>query len=151
MSGEATFNASGFLILPAGTSYSAWIAGSPAVGAQNRFGDDADGDQLPNGVEAFFGTDPGAWNAGLAEVATNGAVTTFTHPQAATQINDASASYQWSLDLKNWYAGDGVSGPPGGPTVNIPPVTPVAGTATVTATASAPVGKLFVRVLVINN
>ena len=154
--GTATFTpASGFLILPAGTSYSGWIAGFPAVGTQNRFGDDADNDQLPNGVEAFFGTDPGAWNAGLAEVATNGAVTTFTHPQAATQLNDASASYQWSLDLENWYAGDGVSGPPGGPTVNIPPVTPVAGTATVTATvtatASAPVAKLFVRVLVTNN
>ena len=107
---------------------------------------DADGDGLDNGVEAFFGTHPGIPNAGIIGLLTDGTTTTFSHPQAEPALDDVTATYQWSPDLVNWYSGDGVDGPGGGLTVGIPPVTPVGGIANVTATASQPVARLFVRV-----
>jgi hypothetical protein len=148
-SGTDAFDSeSDFLILPAGTSYAMWIEDYPGVGALNGFSDDPDGDQLSNDIEAFFGTDPSQWNAGISEIATDGTTTTFTHPQADTALNDISGAYQWSLDLENWYAGDGIEGPVSGPTVAIPTVAPVAGTADVTATASESLPQLFLRILV---
>jgi len=144
--GTATVNpATDFLILPETQSYSTWIAGFP-VGAASGFEVDADGDGLNNGLEAFMGTNPSVSTSGaLTSLSTNGTVFTFTHPQANPALSDVTGSYEWSPDLTNWYAGNGVAGPVGGATVNIPSVVPVNGIATVTATASQPLQKIFVR------
>jgi hypothetical protein len=131
-----------------GNTFATWIDGFDLDPADRDPGDDPDGDRLDNLVEGFLGTNPGRANPGLGSVATNGNVTTFTHPQADPPLGDVSGFYEWSLDLVTWYAGDGVAGPPGGPTVAIPPVSPVAGTASATATASEPVGRLFIRLAV---
>lgn len=150
--GTATFNpATGFLILPTTQSFASWIAGYP-VGTLNGFNDDADHDGISNGVEAFLGTDPSKPGSGaITQISTNRTATTFTHPQAQTPLSDVTGSYQWSLDLGTWYAGNGVAGPSGGPTVSIPTVSPVGGTATVTATSSVPLQRLFIRVTAVKN
>jgi hypothetical protein len=44
------------------------------------FGDDPDRDRLASGLEAFSGTHPGQFVAGLVKLATDGAITTHTHP-----------------------------------------------------------------------
>jgi hypothetical protein len=144
--GTAAVNpATDFLILPDTQNYSGWIAGFP-VGGATGFEVDADGDGLNNGLEAFMGTNPSTPAHGaLTLVSTNGTVTTFTHPQASTALSDVTGSYEWSPDLSNWYAGNGIAGPGGGATVNIPTVTPVNGIATVTATASQPMARIFIR------
>jgi hypothetical protein len=146
-SGSTPFNpASGFLILPKSQNFTSWIGGFP-VGGLTGFNDDADKDGLANGLEAFLGSNPSkSNNSGIAKVSTNGTVTTFTHPMASPPLSDVTGSYEWSTDLVTWYAGDGVAGPSGGPTVRIPSVSPVAGIATVTATASKPMGKIFIRI-----
>lgn len=142
--GTAAFDpATGFLILPESQSYAEWISGFP-VGALSGFDDDADGDGLKNGVEGFLGTNPSTPNgSGFAQVSSNGTITTFTHPKASPPLTDVTGAYEWSLDLATWYAGDGLAGPAGGPTVNIPST----GGATVTSTSSAPLGKLFIRLV----
>lgn len=143
--GTLPFNpATGFLILPETQSYAAWIGGFQ-VGTMNGFNDDPDGDRLSNGVEAFFGTNPGTPGPGITQVSKSGNVTTFTHPLASPALGDVTGSYQWSPDLKTWYAGNGVDGPAGGPAVSIPLVSPAAGVATVVATSSSPLNTLFIR------
>lgn len=145
-SGTAAFNpATDFAILPSGTSFSGWIAGFGLAPGDQGFDLDPDDDGIPSGVEAFFGTNPNSPSAGISNVVTNGTITTFTHPQADPQLDDVTAGYEWSVNLVDWYEGDNVDGPGGGLTVDIPVVTPVAGTANVTATASQPVSRLFVR------
>jgi hypothetical protein len=146
--GTATFNPdTDFRILPVTQSYVSWIGGFP-VGAKTGFLEDADGDGLKNGVEAFMGTNPSVANgSGIIQTSTNGTMTTFTHPQSTAPLGDVTGSYEWSLDLNAWYAGNGASGPVGGPTVNISPVSAVGGTATVTATSSTPLARLFIRLV----
>lgn len=131
-----------------GSTFAAWIGGFGLDPADQDPGDEPDADRLSNLVGGFLGTNPGTANAGLANVSTNGTVTTFTHPQADPPLSDISGSYQRSRDLETWYAGDGAVGPPGGPTVAIPAVTPLGGTARVTASASGPARRLFIRLSV---
>ena len=60
--------------------------------------------------------------------------------------------YEWSPDLAAWYAGDGVEGPAGGPTVTIAATTVgTTTTTTATATASEALDRLFLRVGVMQN
>ena len=106
--------------------------------------------QLPNGIEAWFGTDPGTFSQGITEVATNGNVTTFSHPQNPNPPGDLVGTYEWSPNLIDWYAGDGVAGPPGGPTLVIVPNTSGAAT-TVSATASEATESIFLRAVVVEN
>ena len=130
-----------------GNDFSAWIAGFP-VGGLTGFNDDFDLDGLANGIENFFGTNPGVANTGLTEFSSDGTSFTFQHPQNATPASDVTGSYHWSPDLENWHnSGDMV----GGTVVTITPGLndPVAGTTTVTAAASGTIPtRLFVRVKV---
>lgn len=128
-----------------------WIANYPGVETLTGFGDDADGDGIDNGLESIFGTDPGASNQGVVQVAKSGSTVTFQHPQNATPPSDVSAAYVWSTDLATLF-GDGASS--GGTTVSFSasPDTPVAGTTTVTATITGTVpAKLFVALKATQN
>jgi arylsulfatase A-like enzyme len=127
-------------------NYNSWI-GDPALGiapANRGFALDPDGDGLTNGVESWFGTDPRTFTPGLANLGTNGLTTTFTHPRNENPPSDVTGSYEWSPNLVDWYAGNGIEGPGGGPMVNISAVT-TGTTTTVTATSSAAIQRLFLR------
>jgi hypothetical protein len=127
-------------------SFDAYIS-DPAFGldpAEQGFGQDPDGDNLANGLEAWFGTHPGEFNPGLAGLTTDGATTTFTHPQNENRPSDVIGFYEWSPNLVDWYAGDGVDGPVGGPRVTFMAQTAGAVT-TVTATTAGSAPHLFFR------
>ena len=123
-------------------TYNDWIDGFGLDPSDKDFGDDPDGDRLTNGLEAWFGTHPGQFNPGLADLASDG-TTTFSHPQNVTPPSDVTGFYEWSPDLSNWF-GSG-SGPVAGSTVTLTPVTNGA-TTTVTATASEALSRMFLRV-----
>ncbi len=130
--------------------FQSWIS-NPALGldpAEQDFHLDPDNDGLPNGIEAWFGTHPGEWNAGFTNLSTTGNATIFSHPANTTPISDVSGSYQWSPNMADWY--DSGSGPVGGPVVTIIPVTEGAST-TVTATSIEAVPRLFLRAVVTRN
>lgn len=123
---------------------------NPAFGidaGDQDFNDDPDGDLLANGLEAWFGTHPDKYSSGIANVVRNGNTITFTHPFNISPPSDVSGSYEWSLNLVDWYAGDGVSGPSGGPTVTMTHATSGA-TTTVTTTLSQAEAKIFLRAVV---
>jgi hypothetical protein len=127
-------------------NFSSWIS-DPAFGlavADQDFGDDSDGDNLSNGLEAWFGTHPGQFNSGLSNISTSGNITTFTHPQNAILPDDLTGYYEWSPNLLDWYAGDGVEGPGGGLTVTIDSNS-IDGTTTVTATVTGAADRIFLR------
>jgi predicted enzyme related to lactoylglutathione lyase len=143
---SATWTVSNLVVTPSVNTFSNWIA-NPAFGiapADRDLLDDPDNDNLPNGVEAWLGSHPGQFSAGLSGISNNETTTTFTHPRNANLPDDLTGYYEWSPNLVNWYDGDGIDGPVGGPTVNITSAT-LAGTTTVTATASTTVGRLFLR------
>jgi uncharacterized sulfatase len=137
---------------PIPNDYSSWI-GDPALDiapANRGFDLDPDGDGLSNGVESWFGTDPRSFNQGLVEIATNGLTTTFRHSRNPQAPGDLTGTYEWSANMVDWYAGNGIAGPPGGPTVNI--VASPAGTSTnVTATTSSALPRLFLHARVTQN
>jgi hypothetical protein len=82
-------DAAAFAVVPAGggNNYADWIANYPGVGGQTGINDDPDGDGVGNGVENFFGTDPGAFSPGLI----------------AGTANDLTAAYRWSTDLTTFH------------------------------------------------
>jgi hypothetical protein len=127
-----------------GNDFANWIGNYTLT--DTSFGGDDDGDNLGNGIEAFFGTDPSVSNAGLTQVSNSGEVTTFTHPYAEPQLSDVTGSYEWSLDLVTWYPDTTTT--VGDTTVTIAASAPASGTVTVTAdtagSAVTPV-KFFVR------
>lgn len=132
--------------IPAKT-FLAYIS-DPAFGLDpedHGFDADPDGDHIPNGLEAWFGTHPGEPDTGLSGITTDGTTSTFTHPQNGTPVGNLSGFYEWSGNLIDWYAGDGVDGAPLGPTVTISSQT-LNGTTTVTATASGKIVTIFFRV-----
>ena len=129
-------------------TYRDWIADFGLDESARDFNDDPDNDQLANGLEAWFGTHPGEFSGGFILLAADGQVATFSHPRNENPPGDLSGSYQWSPNLIDWYAGDGVDGPPGGPVLMIDADT-AGSTTTVTATSSAPLGRNFVRAAVV--
>jgi hypothetical protein len=68
-----------------GDTFADWIS-NPAFGIaleDRGLDDDPDGDGVPNGVENFFGTNPGEFSQGLIAISASGNSFTFTHPQSA--------------------------------------------------------------------
>ncbi len=128
-----------------GITFEDWIADFDLAPGQQGFGDDPDGDGIPNGIEAWFGTHPGEFSTGLSALAADGLTTTFTHPQNPDPPLGITGSYQWSPDLVNWYPHGG--GPLDGPTVSFLAETEENLT-TVTATASEDMPRVFFRVVV---
>jgi hypothetical protein len=132
-----------------GNTFANWIS-NPAFGlavADQDLGDDPDGDGTDNGVENFFGTNPGTFTQGLLVGIKSGNTFTFTHPQNATQASDLTASYRWSKDLASFLASGATDG--AGTTVAFTTQanTPSPGITTVTATVTGTAtNKLFVRV-----
>lgn len=131
-------------------TFAAWIA-NPAFGlapADRDLFDDPDGDGIDNGGENFFGTHPGTFSQGLAAGIKNGSTFTFNHPENPNPAADLTPTYRWSADLATFHT-DGVTS--GGTTVRFTtrPDQPVAGTTTVTATATGTVpDRLFIEVMV---
>ena len=141
-----TWTINNLMITPPANTFSTWID-NPSFGiapADRGLLADPDKDNLSNGIEAWFGTHPGEFSAGLQIISSIGNTTTFSHPVNANPPQDLTGSYEWSADLVNWYDGDGTDGPIGGPSVNITAST-LAGTTTVIATSSTPVGRIFFR------
>jgi arylsulfatase A-like enzyme len=132
--------------------YNSWI-GDPALGispSSRALNLDPDGDGLVNGIEAWFGSHPGQLSQGITEIATSGNVTTFRHPRHPNPPADLVGAYEWSPNLTDWYAGNGSAGPVGGATVTISAQAD-GRFATVIATASAPVDRMFLRARVTQN
>ena len=133
------------LQLTAISGYANWIAGFDLDPEIQDFTDDPDGDNLPNGLEALFGSNSGVPNWGTVIPSVEGNVISFSHPVNATLPSNISSSYEWSLNLDDWYVGDGLDSPVGGPTISLDPE--ITGTiATVTATPSQILDGIFFRV-----
>ncbi|GAA5480112.1 sulfatase-like hydrolase/transferase [Haloferula helveola] len=127
-------------------TFATWIGdpGFGLAGGDQGFDLDPDGDNLANGLESWFGTHPGEFNPGLASVEVTAGNLSFTHPISPNPPTDLVGYYEWSPNLTDWYAGDGIDGPGGGLTVTISSVIDNS-TATVTAAPSQPVPSIFVR------
>lgn len=123
-----------------------WIA-EYELGGETGLDDDPDGDRLPNGVEAWFGSNPGEFSPGLANLTRVSSDFTFSHPVSSMMPDDLEGFYEWSLNLVDWYASDGVDGPVTGETVSSSTQLD-AGTATVTLSPSGSLSQLFVRAAV---
>lgn len=117
------------------------------LGDASELADDPDADRLPNGLEAWFGSNPGEFSSGIASFALAGNDTTFTHPVSPVMPDDIEGFYEWSMNLVDWYACDGIDGPPTGETASASSQVD-AGVATVTISPSASVSQLFVRAAV---
>ncbi len=137
---------------PVGT-FADWIS-NPAFGLapeDREFRHDPDGDGIPNGVEAWFGTSPAAGNAGLTQFAKTGSVFRCRHPMADPAPGDVTGSYQWSLDLATWHPQ--TTATVGGTTVTLSAITG-SGTTTVTADTTGsvtPPARLFLRAVATRN
>jgi len=125
-------------------SFSGW-AERNNLGEDSNLDDDPDEDDVPNGIEAFFGSNPNeASPGGLIALRLSGTQKTLTHPQSDQPPTDLQLSYSWSIDLADWYDCDGIDGPDSGETVDVSSEI-VDGTATVTVTPSDEMGCLFLR------
>jgi|GEM_PF-977758 len=125
-----------------------WIDGFGLDPADKGFEADPDGDNLANGLEAWFGTHPGQFTSGLANISSTGLTTTFTHTQNALPPNGLTGYYEWSSNLVDWY-GNG-NGPGGGPIVTMAPTT-LGALTTVTATTGESLDSLLLRAGVLKN
>lgn len=111
---------------------------------------DNDHDGVPNGVEAFFSTDPSVFSPGLIAgiVDAGSGAFAFKHPASRRSPLPFDAAYRWSSDLASFHAGVETSE---GTTVtfSVQNETPAAGQTTVTAEITGtPLDRLFVDVKV---
>jgi hypothetical protein len=123
-------------------TFGTWIDGFGLDPADKGFDADPDGDNLANGLEAWFGTHPGQFTSGLANISSTGLTTTFTHPQNTTLPDDLTGYYEWSPNLTDWYVSG--NGPSGGGIITFTSNT-IGSTTTVTATASEDIDRTFLR------
>jgi|GEM_PF-312023 len=126
--------------------FDAWIS-NPSYNldpSDQGFGLDIDRDGVPNGLESWFGTHPGSFNHGMTNVSSDGTSISFSHPQNANPPEDVSVFYEWSLNLSDWYLGNGADGPVNGPTIQFVP-TVIDGNASVIGTSTEPIPDLFLR------
>jgi hypothetical protein len=118
-------------------TFANWIDDYPGAASDTSFGGDPDGDGKRNGVENYFGTNPGEADPdGLVAVGvTMGESNTFsfTHPLNATPADDLTATYLWSNDLATFHD-DGESNGAGTTTVSFAQGAPSGGMVSVTAT-----------------
>jgi hypothetical protein len=142
-----SFTTAGVAIAP--NTFANWIS-NPDFGldpADQKPGDDPDGDGIDNGVENFFGTHPGEFSQGMVVSAVDpvAGTLTFTHPQNINPATDMAAGYRWSKDLTGFLA-DGVTDATGTKVdFNVQPNTLSPGITTVTATVTGTAAeKLFV-------
>ena len=127
-------------------SFASWIADYPVASLTDP-ADDPDGDGIPNGIEALFGTHPNQPSPGLGDLATTTTTATFTHPHNESPPDDLSIFYQWSTNLVDWYDCDGTSSPDAGvTTVNLIESNTVGTTTTVTLESNDSMNRLFLRV-----
>ncbi len=127
-------------------SFLDWIKGFPGLGGQTDPGDDPDTDGIPNGIENFFGTNPGEFSLGLGSFKTGANTLTFTHPFNPNPAHDLTVRYQWSKDLVSFR--DGGTTDDEGTRVDFTTLanSPRPGIATVTAAISGTeTDRLFVR------
>jgi len=148
--GDSDLETAGFFFEVASVpeSFSVWIASFGLTGDDALpTADTVDGDGLANIVEFWFGTSPVERDIGLSVVSANQLDFTFSHPQNEDLPVDVFGSYEWSLNLIDWYQSDGVDGPVNGPTVTAVPTT-VGSITSVVATASEELNEVFIRVVV---
>ncbi len=134
------------------TTFASWIDRYILDPSDQSPTDDPDGDGMNNQLEAFFGTDPSAANQGVSLTSLNLQADSITlvHPNPDLALTDISGSYEWSSDLVDWYAADGVASD-GSTTVNAASAldTPSTNKTTVTcAIAGSTPSNLFLRVSV---
>ena len=134
---------------PPTNTFANWIS-NPAFGlavADQDLGEDLDGDGSDNGVENFFGTNPGTFTQGLLAGIKSGNTFTFTHPKNTTPAGDLTASYSWSKDLATFLANGATDGAGTKIDFTTQADTPSPGFTTVTATVTGTAASnLFVRV-----
>lgn len=142
--GDSTVCYSRVSILPVPVTFDNWIALSNLAPGDQGLSDDPDNDNLPNAIEAWFGSHPGEFSAKLTSFKFDGSTMTFSHPQNKDLPNDLTGFYQWSVDMIDWYMADGADGPQGGPTIDIM-TDRLGATVTVTITPSEVLEQLFLR------
>lgn len=132
-------------------TFTSWISGYN-VGAQTAFSDDPDQDGVANGIERYFGSNPGEHTVGmLMDTVNTGAGTfTFTHPISDNPASDLTAAYRWSKNLTNYYYGG--QSDPAATTVTFAQGIPSGGRVSVTATITGTItDKIFFDIEVTQN
>lgn len=134
---------------PRPDDFDTWSAANIADPSLRGFADDADGDGIPNGLEAFLGTNPIVASPGIGGLSASGSgILSFSHPYNTTVPGWISATYQWSPNLRDWYASG--QGPSGQPKVTVEALRS-SGISSVTATASEAMNQYFIRLRVSGN
>jgi probable HAF family extracellular repeat protein len=94
----------GFEVVSEQSTFAEWVAGFSGLGGQNGFTDDPDLDGLESGLEKFFGLHPGdPAGSGLRLLSGSGGLPLLEHTRAPEFGSDATTTYEWSLDLRNWH------------------------------------------------
>ncbi len=103
------------------TGYALWISTFPGATSAPGFTQDADADGVSNGIEHVLGTDPSTSSTGVYQVSATAPSLKYRHSQTNSLASNVTIAYQWSSDMRNWYA-SGVTNP-GGTRATVTPTT----------------------------